>query len=96
MHLIVATPIVDNGTVMGISKNEYEVFLKLLRANKVTKNSKRFAPTTNMKGKITKTNNSWIIDFGASDHVTHHENWLENVKTKGDYTSVTIPNSDVM
>lgn len=49
-----------------------------------------------MTGKITKTNNSWIIDFGASDHVTHHENWLENVKTKGDYTSVTIPNSDVM
>ena len=67
-----------------------------MRTNQVAENSKKTSPTANMTGKITKANNSWIIDSGASDHVTHRENWLENVKTKSDYTSVTIPNGETL
>lgn len=65
----------------------------MLCANQVSENNKRAAPIVNMTGKITKTNNSWVIDYGASDHVTYREDWLKNIK-KGDYTTFTIPNGD--
>lgn len=47
-----------------------------------------------MKSKISNFNGPWIIDSGASDHISYHEDWLDSLKNKIDCTSATIPNGE--
>lgn len=47
----------------------------------------------NMAGKI-NVQNSWLIDSGASDHVTHHKEWLKSIKVYKEESSVVIANGD--
>lgn len=40
--------------------------------------------------------NSWIIDYGDSEHITPHRNWLKSIKENKHGTTVTIPNGETI
>ena len=73
---------------LGLTKGEYEKLIKMIRETKTT-------PTVNMTGK-TKTHDEWIIDSGASEHVTHNKALFKTMKENLNSTSVTIPNGDTI
>lgn len=68
----------------------------MLRASKGFDNPKSNISGKNihkayMTGKI-ETPTSWIIDSGASDHITHHKDWLKDIRTNQNNNYVTITN----
>lgn len=68
----------------------------MLRASKGFDNPKSNMSGKNihkayMTGKI-ETPTSWIIDSGASDHITPHKDWLKDIRTNQNNYYVTITN----
>ncbi|XP_071728760.1 uncharacterized protein [Rutidosis leptorrhynchoides] len=77
------------GQLQGITKEDYEFLLKLIQSSK----AKESIPNANMTS-IIDTLNSWIIDSGASDHITNREEWLDNVISHKTIGPVIIPNGN--
>lgn len=69
-----ATTTADQKHMPNVTKENYNKLLKLLHATQVNENA---CATANMTGKISNIVGPQIIDSGASDHITHHENWLK-------------------
>lgn len=67
----------DETQTTSITKEDYNKLIKLLRAIQVKDNARA---TANMIGKTSSFVEPWIIDSGASDHVTHHGGWLNDMK----------------
>ncbi|KAI3723909.1 hypothetical protein L2E82_35671 [Cichorium intybus] len=87
-----AATVSDDVHIPNITKDEYDKLMKMLRASQPGENTKKSNPTANMTGKTTNPNDSWVIDSGASDHITYREDWLKDPTNNVDFTSVTIPN----
>lgn len=77
-----AAVVVEETCSSTITKEEYEDLLRMLRASKIGDNLPKanMSGKNNLKayinGKIT-TPHSWIIDSGASEHITPHKEWLK-------------------
>ncbi|GLT39324.1 hypothetical protein SLA2020_135220 [Shorea laevis] len=74
----------DQSPIAGLTKEQYEQLLSLLNGNLT------LSHTANLAGKKPIKSFSWIIDSGASDHMTPH---ITNFIEKSPYCSpVKIPN----
>lgn len=59
------------------------------------KKAKLATPMTNMMGRVDQQN-SIVISLGACEHNTHPGGWLKPNKEHKDYSSVTIPNGELV
>lgn len=84
-----AAIVADDVQIPNMMKEDYTKLLKLLCSTLVNDNTR---VTINMTVMTSNLVEPWILDFGANDHVTHHEDWLKNIKNNIGCTSVSIPN----
>lgn len=80
--------------IPGLTKEQYEIFLKnFSKTRSVNKDETR--PVANITSKYVN-DDEWVVDSGATDHITHRIDILEN-RTKNNYERpVIIPNGDTV
>ncbi|XP_052619825.1 uncharacterized protein LOC128126128 [Lactuca sativa] len=76
-----------------LAKEDYEKLLQLLKTAKLSE--QKINPTANMTDKVERLDN-WIIDSGASDHITHLTKWSKTMNNKINNSSVSIPNGKLV
>ncbi|KAJ9540324.1 hypothetical protein OSB04_026830 [Centaurea solstitialis] len=88
-HLVASSPI------PGLSVDQYTKLVEYFGGTSDTSNAEHVdtLPTANMAGKATSLN-TWIIDSGASEHITFDGAILENQTRSGDEMAVKIPNGE--
>lgn len=84
----------ESSPIAGLTKEQYQHFLKHLSSD--DKEAKEdVPPTDNMVGKLSH-NDDWIVDSGASKHMTHIGDIREEKVVSIDELPVTIPNGEVI
>ncbi|KAI3681211.1 hypothetical protein L6452_35996 [Arctium lappa] len=80
--------------IPGLTDEQYQLFVKHFREEtKVTSNEA--SPVVNMAGRI-EPHNGWVVDSGATEHITHKSDFLENEVTKSKEAPVIIPNGEMV
>ncbi|KAJ0534950.1 putative RNA-directed DNA polymerase [Helianthus annuus] len=60
-------------------------------ASKMINNKDRNQPAANIAGKL-ESNGKWVMDSGATVHITHRTDWLDNEVKTSNEVPVVIPN----
>lgn len=77
-----------------LSDEQYQVFVKHFREEAKVTNIEA-SPTVNVVGRI-EYHNGWLIDSGATKHITHRSDFLENKVTKSTEAPVIIRNGETV
>lgn len=88
----------ETSPMPGLTGEQYQQFLNLFARGAKTNaspaaNMASVGPTANTTGNYDKRN-SWIVDSGATDHVTHMASILENRTKSAHELPVTIANGE--
>ncbi|KAJ0860142.1 putative RNA-directed DNA polymerase [Helianthus annuus] len=90
---------VDESPLPGLTREQYQQFLSMF-GNKSkedgapTVNMAYTSPNANATGNVSYKNGSWVVDSGATDHITHNSLILENRTKNTHELPVTIPNGE--
>lgn len=75
-----------------LTDEQYHLFVKHFKESKgITKTESQ--PRANMAGRI-DTYDGWVVDSGATEHMTHRSDFLKNKTQTPKGTPVVIPNGD--
>ncbi|KAM0065109.1 hypothetical protein Hdeb2414_s0003g00110971 [Helianthus debilis subsp. tardiflorus] len=80
--------------IPGLTIAQYQQFINLF-GSKYNKTEEEDAPVINMAGNISKEG-KWIVDSGATKHITHDDSLLKNKKKRKYEPPVTIPNGEAI
>lgn len=85
----------EHSPIPGLSRDQFARLVQLLETTGEGSKSERVtnSPIANMSGKV-YTTNSWVIDSGATEHITCNENYLYNLVENGLSLPVKIPNGE--
>ncbi|KAK1416343.1 hypothetical protein QVD17_32133 [Tagetes erecta] len=75
--------------IPGMTEEQYKSFLKLFSRNQDE------PVVANMAGRI-NTDCEWVVDSGATEHITHQKNLLKNLTVDALERPVTIPNGEAI
>lgn len=78
--------------IAGLTDEQYHLFVNHFKEENVV-DSKNTQPMAHMAGKI-DSNYEWVVDSGATEHITHRIDFLENVTKNPKETPVVIPNGE--
>ncbi|PWA82672.1 GAG-pre-integrase domain, Gag-polypeptide of LTR copia-type [Artemisia annua] len=84
----------EKSPIAGLSDSQYQQFLKFF-GNKEGANAEESGPKANLAGNIDKEG-KWIVDSGATEHITHNDSLLKNKRKRGYEQPVTIPNGEAV
>ncbi|KAJ0580529.1 putative RNA-directed DNA polymerase [Helianthus annuus] len=76
--------------IPGLTDDQYQLLLKQFGATGITPDDQK-PPVANMAGKIYDKNN-WVVDSGATEHITHQVSMFDDMKHGINELPVTIPN----
>ncbi|KAI3785071.1 hypothetical protein L1987_44183 [Smallanthus sonchifolius] len=80
--------------IAGLMEEQYQLFLNHLREEAKTTDDDP-SPIANMAG-ISYPHCEWLVDSGATEHITHRGDFLENKVSSLTEAPVTIPNGDTI
>lgn len=78
--------------IPGLSNEQYQKLMKHFAKEGSKDNT---TPTVNMVGKV-EINDAWLIDSGATEHITYKHELLNNRTSNTLELSITIPNGDIV
>lgn len=78
--------------ILGLSNEHYQKLIKHFAKDEPRYN---ITPTINMVGKV-EIDDVWVVDSGATEHITYQHELLENKTSNPSEPSVTIPNGDLV
>lgn len=74
--------------IPGMTEEQYANFLKLFGGN-------HDEPiVSNMAGRINTNDDDWVVDTGATDHITHQSHLLDKLLINNNERPVTVPNGE--
>ncbi|KAI3736523.1 hypothetical protein L2E82_26344 [Cichorium intybus] len=82
----------DSSPVPGLTNEQYQMFVKHFSGTNIGE-TKSNDPNVNMAGKSNK-NKPWVVDSGATEHMTNDRSLLKNTLNCDHELPVTIPNGD--
>ncbi|XP_023755323.1 uncharacterized protein LOC111903801 [Lactuca sativa] len=78
--------------ISGLTDEQYQLFVKHFKeSGSITKTESQ--PRANMAGRI-DTYDGWVVDTGATEHMIHRSDFLNNKTQSPKGTPVIIPNGD--
>ncbi|KAM0060516.1 hypothetical protein Hdeb2414_s0004g00125041 [Helianthus debilis subsp. tardiflorus] len=82
----------DVSLVPGVTKEQYQSFLKHFAENNVKDGSVWMANMAGKKG----WDSDWVVDSGSTEHITHDESILNNKIDCSNEEPVVIPNGNAI
>ena len=79
--------------MVELTTEQYQMLAKHFSGTSIG-DAKDNEPNVNMAAGKSHKNKPWIIDTGATEHMTHDQSLLQNSLSHGHELPVTIPNGD--
>ncbi|KAJ0494159.1 hypothetical protein HanIR_Chr12g0594261 [Helianthus annuus] len=82
---------VEESLISGLNNEQYRQFLSMFGK----KGLSQTPLTDSFAGKVNRED-KWIVDSGASEHITHRKEWLDNQAKASNEMPVAIPNGSLI